>query len=156
MKRVVFVIIFLFLIAISVHPTSAQEDDAPPPDGAPTPLSPVTHFAHLTTSDGLASAHVEVIFQDSRGFMWIGTRDGLNRYDGYHFTTYRDDPADPNSISDNTILDIIEDSQGRLWFATQNGLSTFDPRLEQFSPVSLGLVSSPGVFSLFEDSQGQV
>ncbi len=149
-------LLFIFCLTIAAQPTYAQEGDTPSPDGAPTPLSPTTRFTHLTTTDGLANAHVEVIFQDSQGFMWFGTRDGLSRYDGYNFITYRHDPDDPNSLSGNTILDIIEDTQDRLWFATQNGLSIFDPRLEQFSPVPIELDPLTGIFSLFEDSRGQV
>ena len=113
--------------------TYAQGGDSPPPSG----LEPTLRFAHLTTADGLANAHVEVIFQDSRGFMWFGTRDGLSRYDGYHFTTYRHNPDNPNSLRGTTIADIIEDDQGYLWIAGGGGVTIFDPRLERFTPLPL-------------------
>jgi hypothetical protein len=97
MKRILKLCLLIFFLIIAAQPTYAQEGDAPskdntpPEDGGPIPFVPATRFAHLTTSDGLANAHVEVIFQDSQGFMWFGTHDGLSRYDGYHFTTYRND-----------------------------------------------------------------
>jgi len=95
MKRVLNLCLLIFCLTIATQPLYAQEGDEP------TSLGPATRFAHLTTADGLANAHVEVIFQDSRGFMWFGTRDGLSRYDGYHFSAYRHNPDDPNSLSGN-------------------------------------------------------
>ncbi|MEO7766643.1 MAG: two-component regulator propeller domain-containing protein, partial [Ferruginibacter sp.] len=74
-------------------------------------------FEHIGTSAGLSQSNVMSIFQDSRGFMWFGTRDGLNKYDGYKFTIYKHDVADINSLSQNTIQDITEDSDGNIWIA---------------------------------------
>ena len=162
MKRASSVITSLFFIAIFVLPTYAQEGhppppgSTPPPDGESAPLSPTMRFTHLTTRDGLANAHVEVIFQDSRGFMWFGTRDGLSRFDGYRFTTYRHDPDNANSLGGNTIYDIVEDTQGKLWLATNKGLSIFDPRVEHFSPMPLKFAQPTRVFSLFVDSRAQI
>src|ERR1700712_5138803 len=84
-------------------------------------------FEHLQTDAGLSQSNVTSILQDSRGFMWFGTRDGLNKYDGYKFTVYRNDPKNKNSISNNYIMDIIESSNGDLWIATWGGgLNRFD------------------------------
>src|SRR6186713_3152575 len=68
-------------------------------------------FEHLGTNAGLSQSNVICILQDSRGFMWFGTRDGLNKYDGYNFTVYKN-TADTNSISNNFITHILVDSNG--------------------------------------------
>ncbi len=83
-------------------------------------------FFHYTTADGLSQVNVNCIRQDSRGFMWIGTRNGLNRFDGYTFTTYRFDPDDNTTISNNMVNDMAEDSHGNIWLATQAGLSMYN------------------------------
>src|SRR5579859_3969314 len=83
-------------------------------------------FEHFGTREGLSQINVNCIIQDSRGFMWIGTRNGLNRYDGYKFITYRYDSKNPNSVSDNMIIDLAEDGKGNIWIATQNGLNRYD------------------------------
>jgi len=76
---------------------------------------------------------VRVIFQDSRGFLWFGTEDGLNRYDGYTFKTYKPDPDAPHSLSDRWITSIVEDKAGTLWIGTRlGGLNHYNPRTEQF------------------------
>ncbi|MBE7175801.1 MAG: response regulator [Mucilaginibacter polytrichastri] len=89
-------------------------------------------FEHLGTTNGLSQINVNCILQDSRGFMWIGTRNGLNRYDGYVFKTYRYDPGNKNSLSDNSINDIAEDAQGNIWLATQNGLNVYERNSDRF------------------------
>jgi two-component system sensor histidine kinase ChiS len=132
MKQI-FKLCWLFVLCywtITAQTAYAQEGDEP------APLTPTTRFDHLTTADGLADSHVEVIFQDSQGFIWFGTNDGLSRYDGYHFTNYRHEPDNPNSLAGNGILGIIEDKQGRLWIASgKSGVTLFDPRTEAFNPI---------------------
>lgn len=90
-------------------------------------------FNYLNIKDGLSQSTVETIIKDKKGFMWFGTNDGLNRYDGYNFTTYRYDPTDTNSISDNYIYKICEDDSGLLWIATNNGLNMYDPVRNNFT-----------------------
>src|ERR1700749_1463863 len=80
-------------------------------------------FEHIGTAEGLSQINVLCIMQDSRGFMWIGTRDGLNRYDGYKFTVYNHSFQDDNTISNNQISDIVEDKDGNIWVATLAGLN---------------------------------
>ncbi|MEO6327407.1 MAG: two-component regulator propeller domain-containing protein [Ginsengibacter sp.] len=90
-------------------------------------------FEHIGTNMGLSQSNVICIFQDSRGFMWFGTRDGLNKYDGYKFTVYKYDAENENSLSQNTVQDIIEDHDGNLWIATEGGgLNKFDREKEKF------------------------
>ena len=90
------------------------------------------NFKHLSIQDGLSQSTINCIFQDSRGFMWFGTQDGLNKYDGYNFTVYKKNPVDTNSISHNWIWNIFEDIHENLWIATWNGLTKFNPATNQF------------------------
>ena len=83
-------------------------------------------FKNLNTTDGLSNNKVRVITQDSQGFLWIGTTDGLNRYDGYHFTSFRHNPQDSASISDNHIYSMLEDQNGNLWIGTEDGLDYYN------------------------------
>lgn len=85
------------------------------------------HFKHLSTGDGLSQRSVIAIEQDRLGQMWLGTRDGLNKYDGSAFTVYRNNPNDSTSISNSDILAIEEDSEGYIWIGTYNGLNRYDP-----------------------------
>ena len=89
-------------------------------------------FDHLGTQDGLSQMNVTCIMQEVRGFIWIGTDDGLNRYDGYKFITYHYDPKDNNSISSNFVSDIKQDKEGNLWVATKNGLNKLDLKTGSF------------------------
>jgi signal transduction histidine kinase/ligand-binding sensor domain-containing protein/DNA-binding response OmpR family regulator len=90
-------------------------------------------FEHLGTREGLSQIDVSCIVQDSRGFMWIGTGNGLNRYDGYKFINYRHDPEDNNSLSNNVISDIAIDHTGNIWIATKSGLNKLEIRSGRFT-----------------------
>ncbi|MBX3057193.1 MAG: response regulator [Anaerolineae bacterium] len=97
-------------------------------------IPPDLKFTHLSLEEGLSQTTVITILQDSRGFMWFGTQDGLNRYDGYNFVVYRNDPNDLNSLGDNRIRAIVEDSSGMLWIATEaGGLNKYDPDTDTFT-----------------------
>ncbi len=89
-------------------------------------------FENLTIEDGLSQSSVFAILQDKRGLMWFGTWDGLNRYDGYQFTTYKYNVKDPYSLSNNEIRALYEDSNGELWIGTMEGLNRFDREKERF------------------------
>ncbi len=91
-------------------------------------------FKHLGNDAGLSQVTVQSIFQDSQGFIWIGTQDGLNRYDGYHFKVFKNNPSDKKSISSNIINCIYEDEKGLMYFGTQSsGLSVYNRYNETFS-----------------------
>lgn len=84
-------------------------------------------FENISTGQGLSQSTVTCIFQDSRGFMWFGTRDGLNKYDGYKFTIYKEDPEKEGSLSNSNVFDILEDEKGNIWVATWGGgLNVYD------------------------------
>ncbi|WP_051933094.1 two-component regulator propeller domain-containing protein, partial [Massilia sp. BSC265] len=96
--------------------------------GAPRSL----RFERLSIEQGLAQQSVLTILQDRRGFMWFGTQAGLNRFDGYRVTVYRNNADDPDSIPDNYVLASYEDERGRLWFGTKGGLTRFDHATGKF------------------------
>jgi signal transduction histidine kinase/CheY-like chemotaxis protein/ligand-binding sensor domain-containing protein len=92
------------------------------------------HFEHITPAEGLSHSYVTAIHQDKYGFMWFGTQDGLNKYDGYTFTVYKTIPGQEKSLSNNFISDIIEDKDGNLWIATWGGgINKFDRVKEEFT-----------------------
>lgn len=118
-------------------------------------------FEHLTTNEGLSQNSVQSIFQDSRGFMWFGTADGLNKFDGYSFSSYKHDLNDSNSISHNSIRCIFEDSKGLLWIGTENGLNYYDIsnyRFESFKndPENEHSISHNLIYSICEDDTGNI
>ena len=94
-------------------------------------------FEHFTSENGLSENFVYTVYQDKKGFLWVGTHDGLNRYDGYGFKKFRHDPADSNSLPDNTIYSICEDKQGNIWMGTNAGLCKYDPSTGRFNTVTL-------------------
>ena len=99
-------------------------------------------FEHMGSGDGLSQVNVNCIIQDSHGFMWVGTRNGLNRYDGYKFLTFRNDPKNEFSISNNVITDIIEGKNGDIWVATQYGLNKYCPKNGKFTRYTHSLLSN--------------
>jgi len=90
------------------------------------------YFRHYTVEDGLSNNIVFSSLQDRRGFMWFGTRDGLNRFNGYSFKVFRHDPADTTSLGSNFINCLYQDKQDRLWVGTGNGLYQYRPDQEDF------------------------
>ncbi|MET0634793.1 MAG: two-component regulator propeller domain-containing protein [Chitinophagaceae bacterium] len=120
--------------------------------------SPKLKFKRISIEQGLSNSTVETIFQDNRGFIWIGTRDGLNRYDGKQMKVFRYDAGDSGSISDNYIKIIYEDFNHVLWIGTINGLNRFDPATNTFirykqDPKKPGNLSHNFITHIFEDKQ---
>ncbi len=133
-------------------------------------------FRQLTVDDGLSQSTVFATLQDSRGYMWFGTIDGLNRYDGYNFLVFTNNPSDSTTISDNTITSIFEDSRKQLWIGTVNGyINKFNWNTETFDryfiadffeveleppggyyeyPLALSRNMNVTVTSITEDQQG--
>ncbi|MEZ5196900.1 MAG: two-component regulator propeller domain-containing protein [Bacteroidales bacterium] len=94
---------------------------------------PYKKFDQLTKRDGLSNNYILDIHQDKSGFIWIATKDGLNRYDGYGFKTFNHDPYDSLSISDNLITCIKSDNEGVMWVGTKNGLNKFNAHKGNFN-----------------------
>jgi len=120
------------------------------------------YFEHITSEEGLSQNDVNCIYQDSKGFMWFGTHDGLNKYDGNNFTIYKPDPNDPHSISSNLIFSITEDLQGNLWIGTTGaGIHKFDRKTEKFTqykhhPDKPQSLSNDYVVTSYVDKYGNV
>ena len=92
---------------------------------------PDLKFRRLDTRDGLSNSQVLCVYRDSRGFVWIGTPYGLNRYDGYRIKTYYSDMRDSMTLRSNYVEAIFEDESGRLWLKQGMGYSLFDPTTEK-------------------------
>ena len=144
-KKVSFLLI-IFIIVLSVSATKgfAQQD---------------VQFTHLSNVNGLSQSAVQVILKDKYGFMWFGTQDGLNRYDGYKFTIYRHKYNDPKSLRRNSILSLCEDKAGNLWVGTANGgLSLYDRKNDCFinyieDPDNPKKISHNTITTIYEDKQ---
>jgi len=121
--------------------------------------APRLRFNHITyEKGGLSNSTIESVFQDSRGFIWFATRDGLNRYDGYQVTVFKHQPADTASISDNYIKCIFEDQEHLLWVGTSNGLNCYQPQTGKFiqygnHPDNPSSISHNAITCIVEDSE---
>ena len=89
-------------------------------------------IGHLYTGNQMSSSLIECVTQDKHGFIWVGTEYGLNKFDGYRFTTYLSDPNDSTSLVGNEVVRLLSDSQGRLWVGTHTGIARFDYERNQF------------------------
>jgi ligand-binding sensor domain-containing protein/signal transduction histidine kinase len=97
-------------------------------------------FTHLSTEEGLSQSRVDHMLQDAQGFLWIGTYNGLNRYDGYRFQHYKPEAKNPNGMGGVYIHALFQDRSGALWIAVDQGLDRFDPATGRF----LHFRSDPG------------
>jgi ligand-binding sensor domain-containing protein/two-component sensor histidine kinase len=125
--------------------------------------APYLYFNRINTNNGLSHNKVNCILQDKRGFIWIGTEDGLNRYDGQYFTVFRNKPNDSTTISGNIITDILEDENNILWITTSDGgFTKYDYRLpankqfKQFKHIQGDSTTIPVniINKIIEDKQG--
>jgi ligand-binding sensor domain-containing protein/signal transduction histidine kinase len=133
----------------------AQEEPLPNMSGA-------IRFESLGLEDGLSQSTVLAILQDQFGFLWIGTEDGLNRYNGYTFEIFRPDLNNPDTISDRWITSLFEDRQGYIWIGTrQGGLNRYDPATGKFTyylhdPKDPQSLSSNNVTAILENKKGEL
>jgi len=96
-------------------------------------------FWHITSDDGLSAGTVNCVFRDSYGFLWVGTIDGLNRFDGYSIQEFKANKSNPNSISGNIITTLAEDWEGNLWIGTRsNGISVLNLATNQIRQILPG------------------
>lgn len=94
--------------------------------------SPTYYFKHVTIANGLSNNSINVVKQDQYGQVWIGTRNGLNKFNGLKNTIYRSNILDSKAISNANILNILEDKNGYIWVGTLNGLNRYDPKKKVF------------------------
>ncbi len=119
------------------------------------------HFTNYNIKHGMAASFVTELFQDHTGLIWIGTNNGLSRFDGYEFRNFFFDPNNANSLSGNHIYKIIEDTAKRIWIATNHGVSVYYPEKDQFIrfvPPNSNTGSLPGeeVYDIFQDSKARI
>ncbi len=116
---------------------------------------------HYSIEDDLSQTAINTVMQDSRGFLWIGTQDGLNKFDGYNFTIFRNQPLDTNSLSNNYIHSICEDRNGDLWIGTNYGLNKYDYDEGKFihfiaDPTAENALKEDEVYYVYEGSEGYI
>ncbi|WP_295121248.1 two-component regulator propeller domain-containing protein [uncultured Chitinophaga sp.] len=116
--------VYIIAVLLCIMPFSGKATSFPP-------------FSFLDIEQGLSNNTVRTIFQDHNGFIWLGTFDGLNRYDGYDSKVFRNKPNDTGSLVHNIILSITEDSAYRIWIGTRQGVSRLDPLLGRFTTIRL-------------------
>ncbi|MCB0519034.1 MAG: response regulator [Lewinellaceae bacterium] len=140
----------------------------------PNPLllfSQNIQFERIPNELGLSQNLISALCQDRQGFIWVGTKDGLNRFDGYHFRVFQHDPFDSTTISDNSVKCILEDSRGWLWVGTSDGLNLMHRETESFQRISPTVrvvdaapaiienhpgLSGTDILSLMEDREGNI
>jgi signal transduction histidine kinase/ligand-binding sensor domain-containing protein/CheY-like chemotaxis protein len=118
-------------------------------------IGPGSGIRQLTSNQGLSQNHVGSILMDKKGFMWFGSDDGLNMYDGYSFKHFKHDKADSTSIDDSYIQDIFEDHEGELWIATSSGLNRFDRAKNHFQHY-LNASEKRSINDIFQDRKGRM
>lgn len=132
---------------------------AAPPSSPAAP--PRTSFDRISVESGLSESTVTVLLRDRQGFLWAGTRHGLNCYDGYDFTPYRHDPRNAQSLGHDYITALLEDRRGRLWIGTKAGLNLFNRASQTFqryltNPMDPEAPGDEEVRTIFQDRQGAI
>ncbi|MFI5148753.1 MAG: two-component regulator propeller domain-containing protein [Bacteroidia bacterium] len=120
------------------------------------------HFEVIPTEQGLSNKSIPAIIEDKQGFLWFATQDGLNKYNGYEFKVYQNDPSDTTTISNNNIFCLVQDRDGFLWMGTENGgLNRFDPKTEKFTRYQhdenkASSICSNNIYSVFQAKDGNL
>ncbi|MGH8399715.1 MAG: ligand-binding sensor domain-containing protein, partial [Gammaproteobacteria bacterium] len=126
------------------------------------PLGSSLRFRHITLEDGLAQSSVQAIAQDRQGYMWFGTEDGLQRYDGYDFLTFRHDPEQSNSLAGDDVVSLAVGKHDELWIGTEEqGLDLLEPGSTRFvhyqhDPGNPATLVNNTVFALLVDKRGRL
>lgn len=112
------------------------------------------YFEHFQVEQGMSNNTASCVIQDQKGFIWIGTKDGLNRFDGYNFKIFRNEKNDPTSLGNNSVWKLFESSNGTIWVGTEHGVFAYDPHLEIFSHTA----GTPKqlVRAMVEDAEGNM
>ena len=140
MKTIYQIVLFLLFSISFLHPQNEK-------------------FKSLTVEDGLSSSDINCLLQDKLGFIWIGTDNGLNRFDGAEFKVFRNKHKNQNSISDNSVWSLYEDRQGNVWIGTKDGiLNKYSPITEKFEHIKLSdnKLSDNSITAILEDKNGSI
>lgn len=138
----------LFVLLFGYRPANAQKNKI--------------SFKHLTVENGLSQSSVLSVAQDSMGFMWFGTKDGLNKYNTRNFEIYKREKGNKSSLSSGQNINaLLTDSKGNLWVGTQKGLNRYLPESNsfkryQYNPKNKNSISNNIVRSIFEDKEGHI
>jgi ligand-binding sensor domain-containing protein/signal transduction histidine kinase len=144
----------------TIAPPATSSKEVPPSEYPVPDINGVLRFERLGLEEGLSQSVVNAITQDQFGFLWFGTTDGLNRYDGHSFEVFQPDPDDPTSITDRWITALLTDSQGNIWIGTfRGGLNRYDQSTGQFisyinDPTKQITLASNHITALLEDKDG--
>ena len=111
-------------------------------------------FEHLTMVDGLSSDIINCFLKDRSGFLWIGTENGLNKFDGYTFKVYKNIPQDSTSLNNDAVTSLLQDKHGNIWVGTKGGLAQYIPDKDAFQINHL--VFKDEIISLYEDKKGNL
>ena len=114
--------------------------------------APALTFEHVTAEDGLSNNWIWAVRQDRQGFLWIGTLDGLDRYDGYAYLAHQHQPNDTTSLAQNEVRDLVEDANGDLWVAA-GGLHRLDRATGRFIRYEVGRESPLSIHALAVDGK---
>jgi len=144
-------LIFTVYVAIAAQSDSVRSSSVTAPK--------LARFQRLTAEDGLPISGVSSLLQDSRGFIWVGSFNGLSRFDGYRFVDYASDPQNPNSISSVSVTAICETRSGVIWIGTSNGLNRYEERTDSFTAFNFDPANPAGipdgrVTTIYEDGRG--
>ena len=119
-------------------------------------------FSNITSSNGLSQNTVNCIIQDNKGFVWIGTANGLNRYNGYQFKIYKNEQGNENSLSNNYVVALYQDRKGYIWIGTfGGGVNRFNPDTEEFVRYQhrkgdVSSIASNDIRAFYEDEKGKL
>jgi len=150
-RRFVACVAIAIFSLILLRPVTA----APISDGVVFYPGASLRFDHLNSDNGLSQNAILALLQDRQGYIWVATQDGLNRYDGYSFTHFRNIPSDPDSISYNSLSALYEATDGYLWVGTLGGgLNRYDPKTGKFAhylpaPANPGSLGNPIITTIF-------
>lgn len=112
------------------------------------------YFTHYQVEQGLSNNAVLCSLQDRMGFMWFGTKDGLNRFDGYSFRVFQNDPTSPSTLGSNYIRVLHEADDGKIWVGTDQGIYIFDPTTEKFTLLHPKIIDE--ILDIQQDKSGNI
>lgn len=153
--------LFLILSILNLEDSLCSQSALESPSSFTPDIMPHLRFQHIGPEQGLEQRDIWSIIQDSQGFLWLGTSEGLVRYDGYHFRTFTQQPFDSTTLSHNYVYCLCEDSRGWLWVGTADGLNCYRRETECFwripiLPDSLDTATPIIVHTICEDSIGAI